>query len=227
MTETKLPGWAINKIDSKDTYDALVAAGKIGENDLCLIEEAGSGTDISLGVTGASVGDIIKVKAVDDSGKPTAWEAAKTGGSDETWEMLKEDTIADWVNSISFDQDSSGNALSLKKMIVHLTLPKCTLEDGTEQGNSGYGMYTINNLTPNFEAPSGGWDNNSFIIVLEALNQQVSVFIYKVQNNNNKSLFHLNYYIGNFSTITKFVYKLFNGTFGWTGASYKLYGVKA
>lgn len=37
---------------------------------------SGSGTDISLGVTGASVGDIIKVKAVDDSGKPTAWEAA-------------------------------------------------------------------------------------------------------------------------------------------------------
>ena len=36
----------------------------------------GSGTDISLGVTGASVGDIVKVKAVDDSGKPTAWEAA-------------------------------------------------------------------------------------------------------------------------------------------------------
>lgn len=38
MTETKLPGWAINKIDSKDTYDKLVEAGKIGENDLCLIE---------------------------------------------------------------------------------------------------------------------------------------------------------------------------------------------
>ena len=36
----------------------------------------GSGTDISLGVTGALVGDIIKVKAVDASGKPTAWEAA-------------------------------------------------------------------------------------------------------------------------------------------------------
>ena len=31
--------------------------------------------NVSLGVTGASVGDIIKVKAVDDSGKPTAWEA--------------------------------------------------------------------------------------------------------------------------------------------------------
>ena len=37
---------------------------------------SGGGTDISLGLTSASVGDIIKVKAVDDSGKPTAWEAA-------------------------------------------------------------------------------------------------------------------------------------------------------
>lgn len=35
----------------------------------------GSGTDISLGVTGASVGEIIKVKSVDDSGKPMEWEA--------------------------------------------------------------------------------------------------------------------------------------------------------
>ena len=39
------------------------------------IPVGGSGTDISLGVTGAAVGDIIKVKAVDASGKPTAWEA--------------------------------------------------------------------------------------------------------------------------------------------------------
>lgn len=42
-----------------------------------MIGTGGSGTDISLGVTGASVGDIIKVKAVDESGKPTAWEAAE------------------------------------------------------------------------------------------------------------------------------------------------------
>ena len=32
--------------------------------------------DISLGVTGATVGQIAKITAVDDSGKPTAWEAA-------------------------------------------------------------------------------------------------------------------------------------------------------
>lgn len=34
-----------------------------------------SGTDISLGVTGATVGQTIKVKAVEADGKPTAWEA--------------------------------------------------------------------------------------------------------------------------------------------------------
>lgn len=36
---------------------------------------AASGTDISLGLTSAAVGQIIKVKAIDASGKPTAWEA--------------------------------------------------------------------------------------------------------------------------------------------------------
>lgn len=34
-----------------------------------------SGTDISLGVTGATVGQTVNVKAVDADGKPTAWEA--------------------------------------------------------------------------------------------------------------------------------------------------------
>ena len=38
---------------------------------------AGGGTDISLGLTSAEVGQTIKVKAVDESGKPTAWEAAE------------------------------------------------------------------------------------------------------------------------------------------------------
>lgn len=36
----------------------------------------GGGKDISLGLTSASVGQTIKVKAVDESGKPTEWEAA-------------------------------------------------------------------------------------------------------------------------------------------------------
>lgn len=41
-----------------------------------LAKKAAGATDISLGITSAAVGDIVKVKAVDASGKPTEWEAA-------------------------------------------------------------------------------------------------------------------------------------------------------
>ena len=45
------------------------------------------GTDISLGITAATVGQTIKVKAVDTDGKPTAWEAVDMAGG-ETWEKI-------------------------------------------------------------------------------------------------------------------------------------------
>ena len=44
-----------------------------------------SGTDISLGLTSASVGQTIKVKAIDESGKPTAWEAAEMAGGESSF----------------------------------------------------------------------------------------------------------------------------------------------
>lgn len=104
MTETKLPGMVINKIDKKSTYDSLVENGEIGENDLCLVEDEdnispGSGTDISLGITSASVGDIIKVKSVDENGKPTGWETAGIG---ETWELLYQTTLTEAVAQVSY-----------------------------------------------------------------------------------------------------------------------------
>lgn len=45
------------------------------------------GTDISLGLTAATVGQTIKVKAVDTDGKPIAWEAVDMAGG-ETWEKI-------------------------------------------------------------------------------------------------------------------------------------------
>ena len=54
---------------------------KAKENLVAAINEvanmpSGGGTDISLGLTSAAVGQTIKVKVIDKSGKPTAWEAA-------------------------------------------------------------------------------------------------------------------------------------------------------
>ena len=55
--------------------------------------KAAGGTDISLGLTSATVGQIIKVKAIDESGKPTAWEAANmpSGGID--WQLVDSKTL--------------------------------------------------------------------------------------------------------------------------------------
>lgn len=57
------------------------------------------GTDISLGITAATVGQTVKVKAVDTDGKPTAWEAVDMAGG-ETWELIAE---------IDFDVDAAND----------------------------------------------------------------------------------------------------------------------
>lgn len=50
-----------------------------------ILKKTENGTEwadgIGLGVTGATVGDIIKVASVDADGKPTAWEATENGFS--------------------------------------------------------------------------------------------------------------------------------------------------
>lgn len=43
--------------------------------------------DLSLGITGATVGQIAKIAAVDTDGKPTAWEPVDIAGG-ETWEKI-------------------------------------------------------------------------------------------------------------------------------------------
>ena len=74
---------------AKAVYDALQDIG------------IPSGTDISLNVTGATVGQTIKVKAVDADGKPTAWEAVDMAAGDtEVWEKVCEVTTTEDVSFI-------------------------------------------------------------------------------------------------------------------------------
>lgn len=57
---------------------------------------------ISLGITAATPGQIIKVKAVQD-GKPTEWEAVDLpSGGGEDWTLLAEQTTTEIVKEISF-----------------------------------------------------------------------------------------------------------------------------
>jgi hypothetical protein len=70
----------------------------------------------------AEVGQTIVVKAVDENGKPTEWEATDfpAGGSSERdWELFKEITIeeeiAGWDIGSALDSAQSGNELGLKQ----------------------------------------------------------------------------------------------------------------
>lgn len=105
----------------------------------------GSGTDISLGVTGASVGDIIKVKAVDESGKPTAWDSYS-----DQFELLRTVTITESTNAVSITQDENGNAFSLLSVFIY-----CDSEIG---------------MGHNYEAITYTDNNNLALVVSNALN---------------------------------------------------------
>ena len=85
------------------------------------IPSGGSGgTDISLGLTSAAVGQTIKVKAVDESGKPTAWEAAEMAG--DKWELINEITFSESANGCVINTDSNGAAFSLKAVKVECVI---------------------------------------------------------------------------------------------------------
>ena len=81
-------GQILAKLDELQTEIDEIKAGGVG------------GTDISLGVT-ATVGQTIKVKAVDADGKPTAWEAVDMAAGDtEVWEKVCQVTTTENVSFI-------------------------------------------------------------------------------------------------------------------------------
>ena len=109
MTETKLNGLTIHNIDSKETYDALGAAGLIGENDLALVKEDASA--FNLGIKGANIGDSVMVAAVDEKGAPTKWESSG-------WRTIAEIVTDDQAVQYELTEDSEGNPLALSEVIL-------------------------------------------------------------------------------------------------------------
>lgn len=120
----------IGKLSDLNTLqkDSLVAA----------INEAAQRGGI--GITGATVGQIAKITAVDDSGKPTAWEAVDMpswgGGGSMRWQKIKEITLAEQTNDIVISEDDNGvpvadyNPIAMK---VEFHVPA----DSTQTTNGG------------------------------------------------------------------------------------------
>lgn len=115
--------------------------------------KAAGGTDISLGLTSATVGQTIKVKAIDESGKPTAWEAADMpSGGGETWELINAIEIPDGTeetNALTISADKNGNAFSLKKARLITYFPKYTGESSIP----GYSFTMINGFVAGPQSP--------------------------------------------------------------------------
>ena len=142
--------------------DATASMGGTAENPLLNLgipkgadgQGGGSGgTNISLGLTSATVGQTIKVKAVDTDGKPTAWEAAESG---EKWEKIAEIIIPDDAeesNALTIDKDINGQPFSLLKARLCGKFPKYTggstipnvmfaMLNGKTTGNPSPAVYT-------------------------------------------------------------------------------------
>ena len=142
--------------------DATASMGGTAENPLLNLgiprgadgQGGGSGgTDISLGLTSATVGQTIKVKAVDTDGKLTAWEAAESG---EKWEKIAEIIIpgdAEESNALTINKDLNGQPFSLLKARLCGKFPKYTggstipnvmfaMLNGKTTGNPSPAVYT-------------------------------------------------------------------------------------
>ena len=74
----------------------------------------GAGMD----VTGAKVGQIAKITAVDASGKPTGWEAVEMPTVPIDYELVFQETVAEDVYMYSRDKDKDGNPYSLTDVMV-------------------------------------------------------------------------------------------------------------
>lgn len=124
-TDKTLSNLIINRMP-QSVYDAKKAAGELSDDELYLTP-AKADTAISLGLTSATPGQIIKVKAVQD-GKPTEWEAVDMPGGDK-WEKIKEITIAEDAeesNALTINADENGNAFRLKKARLCAKFPAYT-----------------------------------------------------------------------------------------------------
>lgn len=165
---------AVNNIVSAQTE----ALAQIKTN---LARKAAGATDISLGITSAAVGDIVKVKAVDASGKPTEWEAA--GGVD-IWETIAYYTAAEAASWLTINKDANGNAFSLRKVKVEIILPNAV----------GSGLWYLY-LSPNsqfFGTASIGTTGNSTVrIQCEAESDDIVTLAIKRDKNDSNDLINL------------------------------------
>ena len=117
---------------------------------------AGAGLD----VTGATVGQTVKISAVDDNGVPTAWEPVDmaSGGGGNVWEPIVEIELSDAASTITVDKDANGNPFALKRVMIDCVIQIDT-EDPLTNVKTQFGNNATvgQNATANFTGKTTGW----------------------------------------------------------------------
>lgn len=107
-------------------------------------ESSAAGSDISLGITGAAVGQIAKITAVDDTGKPTAWEPVEmpSGGGIGTQKILAQVTTQEKLSLIDiFFSTSEADELNNAR-VISIIIEMPLNPDQTERGALTVGVYS-------------------------------------------------------------------------------------
>lgn len=128
----------------KDGHTPKIAATKTGRTtsitadgvEIAQIKDGeDAAADPSFGITGAQVGQIAKITAVDASGVPTAWSPVDMVGG-ETWEKLVDTSLAEPVESVTYTFD---NCKRIKALIAPVI--------ASDEYVSGWKRFTINNVS--------------------------------------------------------------------------------
>ena len=88
-----------------------------------LENQGGGGSSLPI-VNTATVGQTIRVSAVDENGQPTEWEAVDMASGVEVWRKISEGIVADGeVGHITISSDQDGNGFLCKKVLFTFYAP--------------------------------------------------------------------------------------------------------
>lgn len=144
--------------------------------------------DLSLGITGAQIGQIAKITAVDETGKPTKWEPVEMAGGESEYELVFSDEIKEDVGSYYRNTDMNGEPFSLTDVVVVIftkAFAESTNSAGraisfVESGKWGLNVFGISNSIPNDGSNFGKYD----VSRVKLVNGYQIRTIYNVSQNN-------------------------------------------
>lgn len=130
----------------------------VGKDENGKLWTAPSFGDSGIAVTGATVGQTVKIAAVDENGVPTVWDPVDFPGVKE-WQLITDVTIPEEDASITLfvNQDDNGNPFSVSEICI--TWIDIQVTDGATSGNA---WISINAEKAGYNAGKNGFMSSNY-----------------------------------------------------------------